>query len=259
MKEHPILFSTEMVKAIQEHRKNQTRRVITPRNSVIGEGSVDWRDFCWDGSEILEGDSAPLPYVDDSFGLNYLHVPYKWSEQGTIYRIYPRYHVGDRLWVRETFKAFRKDSMEEAKAKSKLINNIKTIEDMKKFASLPYGHGDISVLYAADYGEWAFDIDSDLKPWKPSIHMPRWASRITLEITGIRAERVQDITEQDAIAEGIQEWEYMFKLYDNPFAGWTRDPILSFKTLWDSINAKRGYGWNINPLNWVYDFKEVKG
>jgi hypothetical protein len=78
--------------------------------------------------------------------------------------------------------------------------------------------------------------------------MPRWASRITLEITSIRVERVQDISEQDAIAEGINPEEHPF---DAP-------PIMQFALLWDSINAKRGYSWGSNPSVWVVEFKNLE-
>lgn len=117
--------------------------------------------------------------------------------------------VGDKLWVRETWHQHEKDS---------------------------------DVCYRAT------EICIGFAPWRPSIFMPRWASRITLEITSIRVERIQDITEADAIAEGIKY---------NPdgnaaYHRWT------FSNLWDSINAKRGYGWDINPWCWVIEFKRVQ-
>ena len=86
--------------------------------------------------------------------------------------------------------------------------------------------------------------------WRPSIHMPRWASRITLEIVNIRVERVQEISGDQCTLEGIQ-------------VAWS-DPNnsmqekMAFKALWDSINAKRGYGWDVNPWVWVIEFKRVK-
>ena len=79
--------------------------------------------------------------------------------------------------------------------------------------------------------------------WRPSIHMPRWASRITLEVTGVRVERVQDISNEDVHAEGFAPWG---------------DKYLSFADLWDSINANRGYGWDANPWVWVVEFKVSK-
>lgn len=85
--------------------------------------------------------------------------------------------------------------------------------------------------------------------WKPSIHMPRAASRITLEIVSVRVEMVQEITDEDALAEGVT------------LRGCTRfegEPVLEYKYLWDSINSKRGYGWVCNPLVWVIEFRRVQ-
>ena len=97
--------------------------------------------------------------------------------------------------------------------------------------------------------------------WRPSIFMPRWASRITLKVLGVRLERVQGISEDDAIAEGI-DW----KQVDN----WTKSYLSgvdtythftakdAYRALWDSLNAKRGFGWDTNPWVWVIEF-EVEG
>jgi hypothetical protein len=108
--------------------------------------------------------------------------------------------------------------------------------------------------YPGDFTMWWSDLlnGEEGHGWKPSIHMPRWASRIILEITDIRVERVQDIHPPDLLAEGVypfyekegsREIEYTAKEY--------------FAKLWDSINAKRGYGWDVNPWAWVIEFKKV--
>lgn len=112
---------------------------------------------------------------------------------------------GDRLWVRETWCEF--------------------IDDQGR-----------AVACAAD--GWA-ECPAEDDRWRPSIFMPRWASRITLEITGVRVERIQDISEEDAQSEGV------------PI------PIL-FISLWDEINGNRGYGWESNPWVWVVEFKRVE-
>lgn len=114
---------------------------------------------------------------------------------------------GDRLWVRETWNKQMIDGAERVAYR----------------ADIPNGH---SFLY-----------------WHPSIHMPRWASRITLELTGVRVERVQDITSEDARAEGVDAPDVL--------------PRSKFATLWDSINAKRGYGWETNCWVWVLEFKRL--
>jgi len=119
---------------------------------------------------------------------------------------------GDRLWVRETFSI---------------------VSDGEK----------TGVCFRVD-GEEQIDRGQG-ECWKPSIFMPRWASRITLEIVNVRVERVQDICERDLKAEGCpEEWQELY-LQD-----W-------FAFLWNSINAKRGYGWDTNCYVWVLTFKVV--
>ena len=114
------------------------------------------------------------------------------------------------------------------------------------------------------YGEvgdrlWVQGWEADGTDWKPSIFMPRGSSRIELEVTEIRALRLQDISEEDAAAEGAMTWwnglsqEEQFGMYDGG-----RGPIAAFRMLWDSINAKRGVGWDTNPWVWAVSFRRVK-
>ena len=125
--------------------------------------------------------------------------------------------------------------------------------------------GPVEALYAADYGDWAYSVDSDLKPWKPSIFMPRWASRITLEITEVRVERVHEISEDDAKAEGIHTLPLQ---EDRPGKWWTGDvskgqwlhgrtPVKAYQYLWESINHKRA-AWDSNPWVWVVTFRRIE-
>lgn len=92
----------------------------------------------------------------------------------------------------------------------------------------------------------------DMVGWKPSIHMPRWASRITLEVTGVRIERLQDISEADARAEGIEQSERT--------GGWLPGncaaPEWAFRELWESINGAGS--WNANPWVWVVEFRRIE-
>jgi len=135
---------------------------------------------------------------------------------------------GDRLWVREAWSQFAPRP--------------------KPGAGVPEN---ACIDYRADYSASALrrGLDSDGDPykppsWCPSIHMPRWASRINLEITDVRVERLQDISEDDARAEGI----------NNPLGSLA---LNIFPSLWDSINLKRGYGWDSNPWVWVVEFKRL--
>jgi hypothetical protein len=128
---------------------------------------------------------------------------------------------GDCLWVRETFRVCHGDD-----------------------PRIEYRAGGVVSTVAAyeinDRGVWE-DTDGSVVPgkWQPSIHMPRIGSRITLEITDVRVQRLQEITDEDARAEGVA----------------SRD---DFRRLWDSINAKRGYGWTTNPWVFAINFKRVQ-
>ena len=94
--------------------------------------------------------------------------------------------------------------------------------------------------------------------WKPSIFMPRWASRITLEIEDVRVERLQEITEEDAKAEGIFAYGYEAGLCGEGSIIELPTYIEPFMELWDSLNAKRGYGWAENPWVWVISFRRIE-
>ena len=124
--------------------------------------------------------------------------------------------IGDRLWVKETFKVHQRSP-------------------------------DV-VWYRADFQPFGKLSQEQAKSqwWRPARFMPRWASRITLEITSIRVERLQMITEEDAIAEGCPTFSRLIS------------PVIWFSELWDSINAKRGYSWEKNPWVWVIEFKLIE-
>jgi len=177
VKEYPILFSGEMVRAILEGQKSQTRRIIKP--------------------EIL-----------DKF-INLI-----WNPNENINRC-PFGQPGDRLWVRETFN-----------------NNW-------------CDH----IIYKADGGSAKAAGYAKEPIWKPSIHMPHWASRITLEIDEVRVERLQDIDDDGAIAEGALSYSPSTK------SDWSVGfGVACFRNLWDSTCAKRGFGWEVNPFCWVIKF-----
>lgn len=148
-----------------------------------------------------------------------------------------RFQVGDRLWVRETF--FDYDAGEPAPRGLTALDQRVLLEERIEYRATPWTH--------------EFADPEDCGPWKPAIHMPRWASRITLEVTGVRVERVQDISERDAEAEGVQIGQY--------YAGATEEPTthgMAFRQLWDSLNAKRGFGWDVNPWVRVIEFRRIE-
>ena len=166
--------------------------------------------------------------------------------------------VGDRLWVRETWGVVTHTFTADGDISDWIPDRPATpIEDMK------YGQGYYSghVIYAADGSfEWCDEDDDEPHSlWMPSIHMPRSASRITLEITNIRIERLQDITEEDAVAEGIDSLDGIFDDDVINFSGRTHMVIDSgitwFATLWEKLY---GIGsWETNPWVWVITFKRV--
>jgi hypothetical protein len=196
MRERPILFSAEMVRAILEGRKTMTRRVMRPQPvGVPNQHSEtdEWLDIWY------TNDAQRDPSIERSEAL---HNPYGVP--------------GDRLWVREAFR----------------------LTDEQP----PW------VIYAADSTMRAPDGSCRghvyQGPWRPSIHMPRWASRLTLEITDVRVQRVREISEEDAIAEGCEAE-----------LDWTAR--MRFAELWNHINAKRGYGWDVNPWVWCLTFRRL--
>lgn len=143
---------------------------------------------------------------------------------------------GDRLWVRETF----------------FSNSF----DYPK----PTEHAKEHLYYRAD-GLPDFEGEEKYIRWVPSIHMPRWASRITLEIVSVRVERLQEISEEDAIAEGIRFADGYYIGCLHPIKGTPKvfpTAVDAFCSIWDSINAERGYPWESNPFVWVLEFRRVK-
>lgn len=155
---------------------------------------------------------------DKSYG------PFIADEYGDYHKVtdYAPWQPGDKLWVRETFA---------------MISDWTVVDPD---VGMPDGY-----IYRADW-EWA-----EHPKWKPAIHMPRAASRITLEVVNVRAERVQDISAGDARAEGIPE------PYVASETGYETEMRGQFRDLWDSLNAKKGYGWNNNPWVWVIEFRRV--
>ena len=155
---------------------------------------------------------AFYPWGDGGHGIYDTEEEMREEFTRLLLRRCPYGQPGDRLWVRETWR---------------IGDGMNPEGDEKK------------PTYAADWP----DAREFVKPWRPSIHMPRWASRITLELVEVRVERVQEITEEDARAEGCPEG--------------FRHPIDWFSQLWDSLNDARGFGWVVDPWVWVLRFRRV--
>lgn len=186
----PIIFNTEMVRAILRGDKTQTRRPIK-----IDLGTAD----------------------TDRHDKNYLKIPDEYGDYWDAKDLC-QYQPGNILWVRETWSI---------------------IDD------LPYDN----YVYRTDFGTTEDDsFPPSMFKWRPSIHMPKEAARLFLRVTGVRAERLQEITYFGCIAEGM------------PYKQFEKDIIKDFQYLWDGIYntpGKMEYRWDVNPWVWVIEFERV--
>ena len=220
--ERPILFSGPMVRAILAGTKTQTRRVVK-----------GW----------------PLEWLESAhFTPEYVALPENYAS--------PYGFAGDGLWVRETWGYIDPDRSGEdyddehetagpgpAAYCDELLQEGNPLRDFWRRR----------VTYAATWQEPKYGDGPDApKRWRPSIHMPRWASRITLEVTGVRVERLQDISEADALAEGIVETRGGFGLPDGSHYH-AADPRISYWSLWDAINGSGSS--ERNPWVWAVAFR----
>lgn len=212
MKDYPILFNDEMVRAILDGRKTQTRRPV----------------------KLLDP-SCTYSVVDDSE--DEIYWPYDSDEAGVWHRqVGPFGGPGDRLWVRECCRYWdnsqpSQDSTWEASVRYRANNGLRNVTAMIE------------------------DCPEDIQlyepsRWWPSIYMPKWACRTFLPVIDVRVERIQDITRDDALAEGVDLSRDLFPTVNSP------DKALKlFPALWDAIYATKGLGWDDNPWVWVCSFR----
>ncbi len=247
MNARPILFSEPMVRALLDGRKTQTRRVMKPQPpnearsaGVISSASASHGLWWWlDDTDLMEASS-----IGDQFRCPY-GVP------------------GDLLWVRETFFCDDFQYPNGDAHSYRIVNGerVALTDEERKAKMLE------NMLYRAD-GEPAFEGSTDPVPWRPSIHMPRWASRLTLRVTDVRVQRVQDISREDVIAEGIEPPRC-------PKCGYTRGDChlhmdhhlcgletptheaSAFASLWDSLHKDRE-AWAANPWVWALTFEVLR-
>ena len=209
MKERPMIFNAEMVRAILDGRKTQTRRIVKLSHE---RGMVN---------PVIRGRNGEICSI--TCRLSPMFCPFG--------------QPGDRLWVREAFQG----PLIPEEALSEFLG-----ENPDKFESPAYCE------YAADGGPRPEYVDADDNTrhgWRPAIHMPRWASRIPLEITGVRVERLASISSDDARAEGYPA--------SRAADGGNIDPWLWFRDLWDGIYPDQSF--KANPWVWVIEFKRITG
>ncbi|YBB27051.1 hypothetical protein ACCQ75_06540 [Klebsiella pneumoniae] len=231
MKERGMIFNGEMVRAILDGRKTQTRR---PVKFPVHDKNLG----CELAGNELAGELSAGNYLNSAFG-----------------------KPGDRIWVRETFQG--------------PLFDYDLMDSYCKYPT-PFEKPEFCV-YKAD-GVPApefYDADDELHCcWRPSIHMPRWASRILLEIIDVRTERLNAISEEDAQREGVhtEVWDQTvvarnYAASDEFFQFWSDDMPhyvemnqlyrSSFRSLWESIYGAEN--WQANPWVWVIEFKRVEG
>lgn len=231
MKERPILFSAPMVRAILDGTKTQTRRVVKlpPAPDHLGQ---------WEATTIGGGG------VYDQHGRKIPHQGAIWHTRTGKVLCSPYGQPGDRLWVKETYRfldSFDKDS-------------ATTIAELCLDAHYPKPWA--PVQYEADgardnwmhVGTPPHDGPPKAGKLRPSIFMPRWASRILLEVTSVRVERLQDISEADATAEGTP--------HSLNFPS-SRTAVENYAHLWECINGDGS--WAANPWVWVIEFQITTG
>ncbi|MBW4982527.1 hypothetical protein KZZ07_08240 [Mameliella sp. CS4] len=244
MTDKPILFSGPMVRALLDGRKTQTRRVLKPWPGYQAE---------WLSMETLH--SAPTCYLADVDG--HLGVQMQHPRAGTVYQgvdidamspltwVRLPYAIGDRLWVREAWRTSRH------------------YDDLKP--SEMGGEEPVQFIADGSVDAHAGRVDDLSGRARPGMFMPRWASRLTLIVTDVRVQRLQEISADDARAEGVQpvydpasdtgDPAYMnYQKTGEAFAG-LGAARLSFMTLWDSLNAPRGFDWYVNPWVAAYTFE----
>lgn len=219
MKERGMIFNSEMVRAILDGRKTQTRRIVKGADGAV--------KFCkeWDinGEEIFV-----VLGEKDHTGMN--------PVLGAI--SCPFGAVGERIWVRETFRVHSRATDVATLVYKASMRNSWTDQTHRVPVSL-------------------CNKPATPEKWTPSLHMPRWASRIRLEITDVRVERLNAISQEDAQAEGMEltGWRPTYSDPDSGGEVWT--PYDNFARLWESIYGEGS--WKVNPWVWVIEFKRVEG
>ena len=246
MKERGMIFNSEMVRAILDGRKTQTRRImkVQPESNQLGLLLIT--------DSTKHSDIGKYHWAESNATGNHVRSKLFSSPFGA---------VGERIWVRETWATLGNEDGCYVDWEDNLCKGDERSAARIYRASCEQRPG--------DYGLWSIPDDADWKPhtkdyqyegaWRPSIHMPRWASRILLEITDVRVERLNAISEEDARAEGIIDGGCLNCGEPEPCGCANPEPDATdaFAYLWQSIYGQDN--WNANPWVWVIEFKRVEG
>lgn len=248
VRERPILMHARSVRDILDGRKTQTRRPITSQPIGKPGGKYEPHD------PFVHADGLTWGWMCGavSYTHNDVRCPYG--------------QPGDRLWVRETWTAdFGETFSDNVNAwwheMPKSLRTEKAVEFLYYAADDSVYHvrdREMDEQFGSDVRRWGWEPSADdladLR-WQPSIFMPRWACRLVLEITGIRVERVQDISYDDILAEGAPEPS----AWPGPGGRTIAQDRDWYRTIWNEINAARGFGWDANPWVWVIEFRKLGG
>lgn len=238
----PILFNTEMVRAILDGRKTCTRRVIKPQPYVKCTYPLG---FVTDSTEKKE--VGCFGFGIDEYG-------------GSIQYAKPPYQPGDILYVRETWQCWRAHRYEATAD----IRFRAGGDDVR----LQFANGNTDSINRLDYDAFVHKWFSHNGEWKPSLFMPKEAARIWLKVTDVRVDRLQEITEKQACMEGTEPWDEVcyenngwHPTFSDPDSGGDPNMIDGFHKLWNSTIKKSDidrYGWDANPYVWVISFERCE-
>ncbi|HGF5556451.1 hypothetical protein [Klebsiella pneumoniae] len=247
MKERGMIFNSEMVRAILDGRKTQTRRImkVQPESNQLGLLLIT--------DSTKHSDIGKYHWAESNATGNHVRSKLFSSPFGA---------VGERIWVRETWATLGNEDGCYVDWEDNLCKGDERSAARIYRASCEQRPG--------DYGLWSIPDDAYWKPhtkehkfegaWRPSIHMPRWASRILLEITDVRVERLNAISEEDATAEGVPPAGSLLPDYLGTFLtpkGDFATAKVAFQRLWESIYGEES--WKANGWVWVISFKRVEG
>ncbi|HBW7597291.1 hypothetical protein [Klebsiella pneumoniae] len=235
MTERGMIFNAEMVRDILDGRKTQTRREVKLNLDIARLATTyDWATSL---AANHYQDLTEEQIQQKAESLRGVIHPVILGNEQMVSIICPHGKPGDRIWVRETFCP---------------------VDDTQYGGEKWVDYRATPKFEASHPAGWdCAPNDAEALKWRPSIHMPRWASRILLEITGVRVERLNSISQEDAQAEGLELTGWRPTYSDPDSGGEVMTPYDNFAQLWESIYGEES--WKANPWVWVIEFKRVEG